>query len=422
MCKECTGKGEIMSQVKELRVQMLGGFSMLYGDQQLTFGKNVASKSMQLLQLLLYRKDSGVERKELMDTLYGRSNLSDPSNNLRVSVHRLRKQLIDAGLPKEEYIHIDEGVYCWKSSFPVSIDVLEFQALICQAKEVEDEARINLLHQAVNLYSGDFLPKLSGEDWVVLESVGHKRAYEDALREVLVYQSSKEQYAEMLRLAGIASDLYPFDEWQSYKIEAFMGMGKDEEALRVYNETSKLFFEELGISPSERIENQFKIMSDHMRNIPKLISDIQDGLQEKEEEKGAYYCSFPSFLDEYRVVKRIVERNGDSVYLMLCTLMDSKGNPMQSGKKLDEMSKELRKAIKDSLRKGDSYTQYSANQFLILLIGTKEESCHVVSERISEHLSKVHKHWRNCVEYHISSIIDTKHEESQINFKRKSNE
>ena len=54
-----------------LMVQMLGGFSMSYDGKEITFGKNRISKSMQLLQLMLYNK-KGISRSKVVDILYGR--------------------------------------------------------------------------------------------------------------------------------------------------------------------------------------------------------------------------------------------------------------------------------------------------------------------------------------------------------------
>lgn len=407
-----------MCEKEVLKVQMLGGFSITYGDSLITFKKNTASKSMQLLQLLLYKKETGVPRKELIEILYGRGGLSDPSNNLRVSVHRLRRQMAEAGLPEEEYIKIVNGVYTWSSSVPTIIDVLEFHSLTEKAKDEKNpEKKAELQKKALELYQGDFLPKLSGEDWVLLEAVKYKNEYEETLQEVLEYQERCENFEEILRLSAAASDLYPFDEWQRYKIEALMGMGRDEEAMQVYQDTSRLFFEELGIQPSERMIHQFREMSKRIRNVPKAMPDIKGGLQEKGEETGAYYCSLPSFIDGYRLIRRMIERNGQSVYLMLCTLTDGNGNPMESGSKLERMSGELKLAIKRSLRKGDSYTQYSVNQFLILLIGTNEENCSLVSDRITRNFAEEHKYWKNCIEYYVSSVIDVECGASKVSFR-----
>ena len=65
--------------------------------------------------------------------------------------------------------------------------------------------------------------------------------------------------------------------------------------------------------------------------IPAVIfTEIKDELREETEEKGAFYCDYQGFRDVYRVLRRGMERNGQSVFLVLCTLTDTKGNPMES--------------------------------------------------------------------------------------------
>lgn len=98
-----------------LQVQMLGVFNVKYGDKPLSLGRNTATKAMKLLQILLYRMEDGIAREELLECLYGREDLTDAANNLRVTVHRLKKLLIDAGLPEYDYITIK------KRNIPVGI-------------------------------------------------------------------------------------------------------------------------------------------------------------------------------------------------------------------------------------------------------------------------------------------------------------
>lgn len=125
--------------------------------------------------------------------------------------------------------------------------------------------------------------------------------------------------------------MYPFDEWQAVRIDCFMAMNRYQEAMNEYESTAKLFFEELGISPSEKMIDQFKYMSERMSNAPQTIRGIKSRLREEEIEAGAFYMTLPSFRDSYRLVRRIMERNGQSVYLMLCSLVDGKEPSGRSG-------------------------------------------------------------------------------------------
>ena len=64
--------------------------------------------------------------------------------------------------------------------------------------------------------------------------------------------------------------------------------------------------------------------------------EIEDRLKEEEEEKGAFYLSLPSFRDSYRLFQRILERNGQSAYLMVITLVDGKGRPAEGTERQEE--------------------------------------------------------------------------------------
>ena len=79
-----------------LKVRLFGGFSASYGEIPVSFGRNTTTKAMKLLQILLYHGDTGISRDKLLDELYGREELADAANNLRVTAHRLKKIIVDA--------------------------------------------------------------------------------------------------------------------------------------------------------------------------------------------------------------------------------------------------------------------------------------------------------------------------------------
>lgn len=207
---------------------------------------------------------------------------------------------------------------------------------------------------------------------MIINSVQYKEMYSDALVSVCEYMKKQRDYETILELTSTAAEIYPFDEWQSLKIDALMSMNRYKEAYQFYEETSRMFFEELGITPSEKMMNQFREMSAKMSRKYQAAGEIKDGLKEPQHENGAFYCTLPSFRDGYRLIRRIIERNGQSVFLMVCSLTDGKGRPLESREKLEVLSENLHVAIKGSLRRGDSFTKYSPSQFLILLVGTNQ--------------------------------------------------
>ena len=83
-----------------LRVRLFGKEKITYGDTPILYGRNSITKAMKLLLILLYCGKEGITRNKLLEDLYGREELSDAANNLRVTIHRLKKMLYDAGLPE----------------------------------------------------------------------------------------------------------------------------------------------------------------------------------------------------------------------------------------------------------------------------------------------------------------------------------
>lgn len=411
-------------KLPELKIYMLGRFSMFYGNQAVSFKRSTATKVMKLLQILLHEtfcseNQVGIPRTELLEELFGREELSNVANNLRVTVYRLKKMLFDAGLPEYDYVKIENGYYQWESPMKVSVDVTGFLRMLQQAEEAKEERlKMELLYRACRLYRGEFLPALSGEDWVIVNSVRYKEMYSKALIKLCEYMKQQRDYETILELTSVASEIYPFDEWQSLKIDALMSMNRYKEAYQFYERTSKMFFEELGISPSEKMMNQFKEMSEKMSQKYQTAGEIKEGLKEPVYEDGAFYCTLPSFRDGYRLIRRIIERNGQSVFLMVCSLTDGNGHPLESREKLKVLSEQLHPAIKGSLRRGDSFTKYSPSQFLILLVGTDQESCDRIFKRILNKFSAKHRSWRQNLEYYVSSVADVENDNSRLHFRR----
>jgi DNA-binding SARP family transcriptional activator len=412
---------DTMCNTSVLKVHMLGGFAIEYGDKPISFGKNNTTKALKLLQLLLYHKDIGISREKLLEELYGREEFADVANNLRVTSHRLKKMLLSVGFPEHDYITIKKGIYQWDSPMDVVIDAIEFSKLIASADTMENEDdQIATLKQACAMYTGEFLPALSGDDWALIAGLQYKKQYSLAMKKVCAYMMQKGEYEEVLKFCAPACEMYPFDEWQAIRVECYMALDRYKEAMQEYEDTAKLFFEELGIRPSQHMLDLFDHMSHRMSNRPQALDEIKKNLSEEISKSGPYYCSFPGFRDGYRVMHRVLERNGQSVFLMLLSITDGKGQPLEKEEKLEIMAQELYEAILHSLRRGDSYTRYSPSQFLVLLVGTKQENCPSIYNRIEAYYTREHPSWSKYLEYYVVSIADVKQSDSSIGFQNKS--
>ena len=363
-----------------LKVRMFGVFSLEFNDKEVVLDRNAVSKTMQLLQLiLLHSQDGGISKAALIEALYGRAEVENKNGSLNNTIFRLRKQLQKAGLPESNYIQINAGMCSWDENVPVSVDVCQFRKLIQNGKkEKREETRIKIWKKAWELYFY-------------------------CVEELCTRLQDKERYEDIHKISHRAAEIYPFDNWQVWEIDSLISMSRYKEGLEVYRNTEKRLMDELGIAPSPQLVERFRFMGERASQAAGAIEDIKYLLMEKENVAGAYYCSYPSFVDVYHVFSRMVERTGLSVFIMLCTL--NYENREVTEEEEQKMSAVLCESIQESIRKGDFYTKYNSRQYLVMLIEIEQESCQKVSKRINKQfMSKMGQKRNLKVNYYVASV------------------
>lgn len=365
-----------------LEVRMFGGFQMSYAGEKFQVGKKQTAKAVRMLQMLLHAGPAGISREQLLENLFGHEAETDRSNNLSVTVHYLRKLLRESRLPKENYIQAKNGRYQFAGSFSVEVDALLFGAALAEAKGKSEEERLGLLKKACRIYRGHFLPALSGEEWATVAGAHYQYLYTECMEELCRLLTARGEYEELFELCGRAASIYPFDEWQIWQMECLLAMKRFKEARELYDKTEVMYFDELDAAPLERMTEFFHKMSKEIQMETNNFNEIQMELKEEGKENGAYFCPYPSFVDNYRMMCRVMERSGQSIYLMLCMISDERKKIQGASVQLKEASDKLAESIREALRRGDVFTRYNKNQFLVLLIGIRKEECPLIINRI----------------------------------------
>lgn len=387
---------------KKLVLKMLGGYTLTYGDKPVIFGRGNLTKSIQLLQLLLLHAETGIPKDELVQALYDWEDVLDTNNSLNSMIYRLKNQLVMAGMPKEDYISIKNGICKWTGSMPVQVDVVDFENILKAAESADPDEKRELLEQALGLYRGELLPLLSNELWVTVESVRLKKLYISAVLQLCEILEETQEYSQMLEIYKNAARMYPFEEWQEKQIDTLQKMDRFDDAFRVYQDTVRLYSEELGAPPSPRMRELLQKMNGKLLNSENDFLKIQSRLREDEWKNGAYYCVYPSFVDTYRLMCRIAERSRQSIHLMVCRLFSD--DPKADLENTADM--DLGYAIGKSLRRGDAYTRYSESQYLILLSSAKKESFEKIFERIRDNFIAENGDPKYRIEYEVLEVKD----------------
>lgn len=371
------GDGMKETKYSRLYARFLGGFSLFCDGEEIQLSKNVRTKSMQLLMLLIRAGSRGLSRDRLIaDLETGVEGRENQMNNLRHQVYELRRMLGKVSqLPEERYIILSDGSYYFSESGEIACDTDQIDSCWKRIRDgTEGEERTQLLIQICQSYEGEFMPELLGEEWATVENAGYRTIYFQCMQELCQILKEQGQYGQLLKLCAAASRIYPYDAWQEVQIECLLALGRRQEALRLYERTAAAFYKELGFSPFEKKRELRQLGRGRRRAAAEILDEAKRKMGEEGKKAGAYRCSYPSFQDCFRLLLRLGERAEMPAVLLLCTLMDSESTA-------DELQL-FEQVIKFSIRNGDIYTVYNPCQILVLLLQADPASGREVAGRI----------------------------------------
>lgn len=389
-----------------LQIQMFGGFSIRYKGETVIMKKQDSSKSVRLLQMLFLSMPEGVSKSEIMDNLYGWNEVTDSVNrnkNLNNLIYRLKRQLMAGGLPEKEYVEIQDGMCFFREVIPLRMDIREFRETVEEARRAGGSRRRELLWKANEIYCGELLPANASEMWFFQKSKYYKEMYIWSVEELEKELLESRDYRNRLLLYSRAASIYPFEGWQLKQMRCNLELYRYDEAMNIYHVTMELYAREMsGAGPVEEMQECFetiRLMDDNhsreeedvdsWRNMDKVFMNkrvnIRQTLFEEKNVKGAYYCTYPSFVDYCHLVVRAKERNNFSAILMFLTLSRRK---TRASMDLSEQMEILKEVLGESLRVGDAYTRYGNRHFILILIKTEMAFCSTVFQRVERAYQK----------------------------------
>lgn len=382
-----------------LYAQLFGGFAMRYGEKPILIKKVDTSKAAKLLLMLLIAAPEGVTKNELIDSLYDwdeRLDQSSCNRNLNNVIYRLRGILVSAGLPADNYVENDDGICRLSGSIPLETDLNSFEKAVTEALDSGKEPDIRLLEEAKRLYAGVLYPPQTTCQWFIERSYYYKKLFLRVIDALEKEYRKNSDYKSLLALYTQAASIYPYENWQVRQIRCCMDMYRYDDAMAIYEQTMEMYARDMGCPPTEEMQKCFEEMSLQGNGRPherrdlsswKTMETIFMGREgniiktifEKEGVAGAYYCTYPSFIDYCRVLMRSRTRHDPRAMLMFLTLDQSFSN-----KKALQCMDTLKDAIGHSLRRGDTYTRYGNRHFILMLTDINKEDCGIVFTRIEK--------------------------------------
>ena len=376
---------------------------------KLIAGGSKASDSQltSLLQILIHNREHGVTRDRLEELLFEDRDMSNVHHALQSVIYNTKKKLQKAGLPPVNYIEQRKGVFFWTDQIPMVEDATEFERFYYEAESSDDQdEQLALYQEAAHWYAGEFLPSQTAVIWAAQEARRLKELFCLCVERAAEQLRKNQDYFQLEELGTRASKIDPLADWETLTMEALVSLGRYEEARRLYDDTVQFYFNEQGLRPSKKMLEQFERLGIGIQHQHEALDVIQAELTGQWDRfPGGYLCSYPIFVGIYRMVERMLERGGQSVYLMLCTVIDGKGNPMKEGPMLEELTKRMGDAVRRSIRRGDAMCQYGKGQYLALLVNTTRENCGVVQKRINQRF--IIGRQRTKIQYYVNSVFWT---------------
>lgn len=360
-----------------LQVQMLGQFTLRYGDRTISDSDDRSRRVWSLLAYMLYNHGRSFAQEELIHLYWSNSEKSaDPGNALKSIFHRIRTALdkLQPGLGRL-LIRRKAGRYFWNNAMPLSLDIEDFEAHFHAAEAAgDDDVRLAEYQAALALYAGDPLPRMTDEIWTIPIVAYYHSLYTRAAAGAIELLEKQERTAEAVALCRRAIHIEPYQEdLYEHLMRGLLRTGDMKGAMSVYEEMSELLFAHFGVMPSETLRTLYRQATRTVNDRTLTMDEVCSQLEEPAPHGGAMVCEYDFFKILYRAEARSIARNGHSANICLLSV---------SGKDGEMLARRSLDPAMNNLRRGDVIARCSISQYIILLPQANYENSRMVADRL----------------------------------------
>ena len=368
-----------------LQVQMLGQFTLRYGDRTISDSDDRSRRVWSLLAYMLYNHGRSFAQEELIHLYWSNGEKSaDPGNALKSIFHRIRTALdkLQPGLGRL-LIRRKAGRYFWNNAMPLSLDIEDFEAHFHAAEAAgDDDVRLAEYQAALALYAGDPLPRMTDEIWTIPIVAYYHSLYTRTAAGAIELLEKQERTAEAVALCHQAIHIEPYQEdLYEHLMRGLLRTGDMKGAMSVYEEMSELLFAHFGVMPSETLRTLYRQATRTVNDRTLTMDEVCSQLAEPAPHGGAMVCEYDFFKILYRAEARSIARNGHSANICLLSVSDKDGE-MLARRSLDPAMNNLQVLVQNNLRRGDVIARCSISQYIILLPQANYENSRMVADRL----------------------------------------
>ena len=390
-----------------LRVQMLGEFAIHLRDHGISDNDNRSHKIWLLLAYMIYCRNRPVSQQELTHLLWEREvSSSNPLNALKTMFHRVRTMLDQLDTRAGHNLILRKnGSYAWNTDLPLTLDAEEFEASCHTGTAAEtEEEQLRCYLQALSLYQGDFLSKLSSESWVIPIAAYYHNLYLSTALKAIQLLEGRSRREEAVSLCRKALVFEPYrEDLYLHLLQNLLQMGKREEVISVYEEMRDLLFSNFGVMPSEDLRALYREASRTVNSRTISMELLEEQLREPLSVSGAMVCDYDFFKVLYHAETRALLRSGNAIHISLLSVTAADGSAL-SKRSLDRAMENLLDLIRGNLRRGDIASRCSVSQYVLMLPQANYENSCRVSERVIQAFYRQYPHSPAKIHYSIQPL------------------
>jgi DNA-binding SARP family transcriptional activator len=237
-------------ELEALRIWLLGGFRISVGSYR-SIGEDEwrLKKAAALIKLLAMAPAHRLHREQAMDLLWPELDLEAAANNLHHALHVARRTLQPSGPAgaASGYLHLRAESLALSPAGPVWVDVEAFEEAATTARHAREGAAYRA---AIDLYSGELLPRDRYEPWAEERRAALRALYLSLLLELAGIYEEREEFGGAIEALGrVVAEEPTHEEAQVGLMRLYALLGRRREALRQYDRLREALLREFGSEP-----------------------------------------------------------------------------------------------------------------------------------------------------------------------------
>lgn len=268
--------------MKNLKISFFGRFTISLDQKSLYEDKERSRKQWRLIKYLILVGDRWVEKRELIDVVFGYGAYSgrpaEALNSLNAMVHRARQTLLSLGPGGDGLIVYQNGAYGFARPEGSEVDCEIFDSVSEMLFSSSDLSLIKKSGlQALDIYGGFFLDGEFFDEKSRLDAEKYHTAYKRIFLLVCSLLTKEGDFRKIAEISERACAIDPLCEnFYTERVKACLADGRYTEAEKIYSEAEEFFSSKTSMIPTERFRElgrEFSKKEEAYLLLPEKYSD-----------------------------------------------------------------------------------------------------------------------------------------------------